>query len=132
MNLKYNLSGEKTNSDPSLIKKALKRKVKKKAKSQEAWKSRMEQVKTKMDERQNIRNHNIEKRKLGGAAGANLSKKRIITDEDKSEGREDVGTDLSKKTTKRPRLGPHSLKARAGFEGKKKGFINKEGKNDAQ
>lgn len=109
-------TGEKNMSDPALLKKALKRKAKKKNKSQESWKARMEQVKDKMDERQKIRSHNLGKRKLGGAAGANLSSKRI---EDEAE--------KESTTKKRPRLGPHAAKGRVGFEGKKQEFIN--GKN---
>jgi len=110
--------GTRTNNDPALLKKAIKRKAKRKAKSQKSWKTRMEGVKTKMDERQNIRQHNIGQRKLGGAAGANLSSKRI--DDGNEDGRDDKG--------KRPRLGPHSGNtARPGFEGKKQEFINKSG-----
>lgn len=111
-------SGERVRDDPALIKKALKRKSKKKAKSAEAWKSRMEQAKVKMDERQNIRSHNLDKRKIGGATGANLSKKRIEIEDQ-------VNIDSSDKKKKRGRLGPHSGKGRAGFEGKKHDFINK-------
>lgn len=107
-------------ADPNLLKKAIKRKAKKKAKSQEAWKSRMEQTKDKMDERQKIRSHNIGKRALGGAAGANLSKKRIA--EDETEAKDD-----KEGKKKKARLGPHSGNARAGFEGKKQDFINKGG-----
>ena len=103
------------NDDTTILKKAIKRKAKKKAKSQEVWKARMEQVKDKMDERQQIRVHNISQRKLGGAIGANLSKKRIVDNEQKDE-----------EVKKRPRRGPHS--SRAGFEGKKQDFIN--GKNN--
>ena len=114
-------SGDQTKeADPALLKKAIKRKAKKKAKSQEAWKTRMDQTKEKMDERQKIRNHNIGKRAIGGAAGANLSKKRIAEDNDEAD-----GADGKKK---RARLGPHSGKSRAGFEGKKQDFINKGGK----
>mmetsp|Transcript_4014 Transcript_4014/g.5825 ORF Transcript_4014/g.5825 Transcript_4014/m.5825 type:complete len:406 (-) Transcript_4014:35-1252(-) len=102
-------------SNPTLLKKAMKRKARKKAKSQEAWKSRMEQTKEKMDERQRIRSHNVKQRALGGAAGANLSKKRI---------KDDVAEEDNKETQKRPRLGPYG-KSRAGFEGKKQDFINK-------
>ena len=109
-------------ADPLLLKKAIKRKAKKKAKSQEAWKSRMEQAKEKMDERQKIRSHNIGKRALGGAAGANLSKKRIAEDETEADDKE------GKK--KKARLGPHSGKSRPGFEGKKQDFINKGGKSN--
>lgn len=113
-------SGENTKeSNPTLLKKAIKRKVKKKAKSQEAWKSRMEQTKEKMDERQRIRTHNVKQRALGGAAGANLSKKRI---------KDDLAQEDSTESKKRPRLGPYS-KGRAGFEGKKQDFINKGGES---
>lgn len=122
-------SGEKTrNSDPALLKKALKRKAKKKTKSQEAWKARMEQTREKMDERQNIRNHNIKQRAGGGMAGANLSKKRIKDDEERAG--EGGGGDKKK----RPRLGPYAGKTgRAGFEGKKQDFINKgSGKKDVK
>lgn len=114
-------SGDQTkDADPTLLKKAIKRKAKKKAKSQDAWKSRMEQTKEKMDERQKIRSHNIGKRAIGGIAGANLSKKRIAEDDKEAD-----GADGKKK---RARLGPHSGKSRAGFEGKKQDFINKGGK----
>ncbi len=82
----------------------------------------MEQTKEKMDERQMIRNHNVKQRALGGAAGANLSKKRIKDDADDTGAGKDGE---SSKDKKRPRLGPHSGKARAGFEGKKQDFINK-------
>lgn len=104
-------------ADPALLKKALKRKAKKKAKSQESWKSRMEQVNDKMDERNKIKNFNKKQRAIGGAAGANLSKKRIKDTE--GDGEVD-GSDKKKKA----RLGPYA-KGRAGFEGKKNDFINK-------
>jgi len=127
-------------SDPALLKKAMKRKAKKKGKSQEAWKSRMEQAKGKMDEKQSIRDHNVKQRAIGGNAGANLSNKRIKDDGGKKEAGTGgagagAGTDNSKK---RPRLGPHAGpgKGRAGFEGKKQDFINKGskggGKKDAK
>jgi len=93
-------SGERVKDDPNKIKNKLKRKAVKKAKSQKAWKSRMDQMNEKQQERQKIRSHNLDKRKLGGAAGSNLSKKRIADDDDKK------------------------AKMRPGFEGKKKGFLN--------
>mmetsp|Transcript_16641 Transcript_16641/g.40595 ORF Transcript_16641/g.40595 Transcript_16641/m.40595 type:complete len:174 (-) Transcript_16641:96-617(-) len=93
-------SGERVKDDPAKLRKALKRRDAKKKKSSKAWKSRMEQTKEKMDERQKIRNHNLSKRKLGGSAGANLSSKRIATEEDSQK------------------------KSRAGFEGRKQGFLN--------
>jgi len=114
--LKAASGGQKKTDDPALLKKAIKRKAKKKEKSQEGWKARMKQTQEKMDEKQKIRAHNLSKRKEGGLAGANLSKKRINDDNDEA----DDGT-------KRPRLGPHSGKTRAGFEGKKQDFINKKG-----
>jgi hypothetical protein len=99
-------SGDRVKDDPAKLKKAIKRKEAKKKKSAKAWKSRMDQTKLKMDERQKIRSHNLDKRKLGGASGANLSKKKII---------EDDATGTKKK---RNSLG------RAGFEGRKQDFLN--------
>ena len=101
-------SGERIKDDPNKLRKALKHKLAKKEKSAKAWKSRMETTKQKLDERQKIRNHNLEKRKVGGSAGANLSSKKIATEEK-------VGEDG---TTPSRRL------SRAGFEGKKQGFLN--------
>ena len=109
----------------------MKRKAKKKAKSQEAWKSRMEQTKDKMDDRMSIRNHNIKQRAIGGMAGANLSKKRIKDDEKKET--DGAGGKEGGDKKKRPRQGPHA--GRAGFEGKKQDFINKgkgNGKKDVK
>eukprot|EP00980_Cylindrotheca_fusiformis_P013341 scaffold3399_cov117-Cylindrotheca_fusiformis.AAC.11 len=93
-------AGERVKDDPAKLRKALKRRDAKKKKSAKAWKSRMEQTKDKMDDRQRIRNHNLSKRKLGGSAGANLSKKKIATEEDGAK------------------------KSRPGFEGRKQGFLN--------
>jgi DNA excision repair protein ERCC-4 len=109
-------------NDPAVIKKAIKRKAKKKVASAKAWNSRIEKVHDAVSERQRIRSHNIDQRKLGGATAANLSSKRIVTDKDSTttEGGGDGGKDS--KGEKRRRLGPHSN--RAGFEGKKNGFIN--------
>lgn len=114
-------TGEKNNNDPALLKKAIKRRAKKKVKSQEGWKVRMNQVKDNMDERQKIRSHNLDKRQLGGAAGANLSHKRIEEEDEKDSS-----------TKKKGRLGPHSSKGREGFEGKKQEFINGKGKKKEQ
>lgn len=119
-------SGGDSNSirkmDPAVIKKAIKRKAKKKVASAKAWNSRIEKVHDAVSERQRIRSHNIDQRKLGGATAANLSSKRIVTDKDSTttEGGGDCGKDA--KGEKRRRLGPHSN--RAGFEGKKNDFIN--------
>lgn len=103
-------SGERVKDDPNKLKKALKRKAVKKQKSTKAWKTRLDQTQQKMDERQKIRNHNLNKRKVGGSAGANLSKKRIATEgDDKAPGGKD-----GKKRLSRP-----------GFEGRKQDFLNK-------
>lgn len=93
-------TGERIKEDPAKLRKAINRRDAKKKKSAKAWKSRMDQTKEKMDERQKIRHHNLSKRKQGGAAGANLSKKRIAPEEDGQK------------------------KSRAGFEGRKQGFLN--------
>jgi hypothetical protein len=98
-------SGERVKDDPSKIKKALKRQVAKKSKSAKAWKSRMDQTQQKKDDRQKIRNHNLNKRMEGGSQGANLSSKRIAPEEDKT--------------------APKKRLSRAGFEGRKQGFLNK-------
>lgn len=103
-------------SDPKLIKKALKRKEKQKASSSKAWEARTKQTEKSMAERQKIRSHNLEKRKLGGSIAANLSKRKIVEEEEEDK---DVGH------TKRRRMGPHTHKNRAGFEGKKQEYINK-------
>jgi DNA excision repair protein ERCC-4 len=99
-------SGERVKDDPAKLKKELKRKLAKKQKSSKAWKSRLEQTREKMDSRQKIRKHNLDARKLGGEVAANLSKKRIVTEEDKEKRR-----------------------SRPGFEGSKQGFLNKGKKN---
>eukprot|EP00751_Fragilariopsis_kerguelensis_P000319 CAMPEP_0170816564 /NCGR_PEP_ID=MMETSP0733-20121128/39360_1 /TAXON_ID=186038 /ORGANISM="Fragilariopsis kerguelensis, Strain L26-C5" /LENGTH=414 /DNA_ID=CAMNT_0011175799 /DNA_START=91 /DNA_END=1331 /DNA_ORIENTATION=+ len=75
-------TGERVKDDPAKIKKTLKRKAVKKQKSAKAWKTRMESTQQKMDERQNIRNHNLNKRKEGGSVAANLSSKRIEVEGD--------------------------------------------------
>ncbi len=100
-------TGERVKDDPAKLKKALKRKAAKKLKSQKAWKNRMETTQQKMDERQKIRNHNLSRRKMGGSLGANLSSKRIEAEEN---------DDNNNKKKKR--------RGRAGFEGKKQGFLN--------
>lgn len=97
-------TGERVRDDPALIRKAMKRKAKKKAKSAKAWEARTEQLKDAKDQKQKIRSHNLEKRKLGGK-------------------------DTEGKKEKRPRLGPYAGagaggKSRAGFEGKRQAFIN--------
>lgn len=113
-------TGERVQTnDPARIKQAMKRKANKKAKSAEAWKSRTDKTQGAMKERQSIRNSNLDRRKLGGATAANLSKKRIVEDPKSSSA--EGGGDGKKKR----RLGPHAEKSRAGFEGKKQGFINK-------
>ena len=97
--------GQRVKDDPSKIKKQLKKKAAKKSKSQKAWKARMEQMAAAKDDRQKIRQHNLSARKQGGAIGSNLSKKKTST-EDSSQ--RDSGRRLS----------------RAGFEGRKREFLN--------
>ncbi len=118
----------KTN-DPALLKKALKRKAKKKSASAKAWNSRVEKAKDAVVERQRIRSHNLDQRKLGGATAANLSSKRIVERDAGEESGGDGGGGKDGKKEKRRRLGPHSNQGgnRAGFEGKKSGFINGRG-----
>jgi hypothetical protein len=93
-------AGDRIKDDPAKLRKALKKRDVKKKKSAKAWKSRMDQTKEKMDGRQKIRNHNLTARKLGGSAGANLSSKKIATEDDGAK------------------------KSRPGFEGRKQGFLN--------
>ena len=114
-NITHRGSNELKKNDPKLLKKALKRKAKKKAASAKAWNVRLDQAKDAATKKQSIRTHNLDSRKLGGAVGANLSSKRIV---ERDNGEEEGGG----KKEKRRRLGPHSN--RAGFEGKKTGFIN--------
>jgi hypothetical protein len=109
-------------NDPQLIKKALKRKTKQKASSSKAWEARTKQTEQSMAERQKVRSHNLEKRKIGGSIAANLSKKKIVEE----------AVDDDKGRTKRRRMGPHSQKNRAGFEGKKQEYINNGDSNKAK
>ena len=93
--------GQRAKDDPAKLKKQLKRKAAKKTKSQKAWQSRTAQTEKKVQDKQKIRQHNLQARKQGGQVGANLSSKEIRTDEDQ-------GRRLS----------------RAGFEGRKREFLN--------
>mmetsp|Transcript_14359 Transcript_14359/g.40860 ORF Transcript_14359/g.40860 Transcript_14359/m.40860 type:complete len:448 (-) Transcript_14359:151-1494(-) len=113
----HEVSGDRVKDDPAKIKKALKRKSVQKAKSAKAWKTRREQTKEKMDERQKIRNHNLKKRTTGGQAGANLSKKRIV---------------LSDFDTPKKNKGDDRRQSRNGFEGKRPEFLNSATKKKVQ
>ena len=117
----------KTN-DPKLLNNALKRKAKKKAASAKAWNVRLDQAKDATAKKQQIRSHNIDARKVGGAVGANLSSKRIVEQDgnDDGDGGGAGGGSGKNNKEKRRRLGPHSGQGqnRAGFEGRKSGFIN--------
>lgn len=73
-------SGDKAKRSPAQIKKKMKANEKKKAKSTKEWNVRLEQQNRAKQEKQKIRLNNIQKRKLGGSVGANLSKKRIVDD----------------------------------------------------
>ena len=109
--------GAAVRSDPSAIKKAMKRKSAAKAKSAKKWADRITTVAASMMEKQKIRKHNLAQRKVGGAVGANLSGKRIV--EEKGEER-------------RGRKGPHAANGqqggRAGFEGKRTSELNGKGR----
>jgi hypothetical protein len=114
-------SGDRVKDDPVKLRKALKQKLVKKERSAKAWKTRIESTKQKLDERQRIRSHNLSQRKLGGSLGSNLSSKKIVTADDEkspSNKRED-GDNKNETSARRP---PPSR--RAGFEGKKKDYIN--------
>ncbi|GMI35278.1 hypothetical protein TrCOL_g3780 [Triparma columacea] len=111
--------GEIIRDDPEKIKKAMKKKEKKKAKSAKQWEDRITTVADSMLEKQRIRKHNLDKRKLGGTEAANLSSKRIAEDDDAK------GEGGSK--GKKQRMGPHSGKGRDGFEGRKGDFITSGG-----
>eukprot|EP00163_Fabomonas_tropica_P009836 TRINITY_DN1973_c0_g1_i2.p1 TRINITY_DN1973_c0_g1~~TRINITY_DN1973_c0_g1_i2.p1 ORF type:complete len:371 (+),score=155.74 TRINITY_DN1973_c0_g1_i2:68-1180(+) len=91
--------GVKVKDNPALIKKAIKRKEKAKEKSQAKWKDRQQQVKKAQKEKQKKREENLAARK------ANKGQKGK-----KGKGKAGKGGSGGK---------------RAGFEGKKKGFINK-------
>ena len=106
----------------------MKRKAKKKAASVKAWGARVEQVKDAVSKKQQIRTHNLDQRKLGGSVAANLSSKRIVVPNDEKDakgGKVGEGAD-----GKRRRAGPHAN--RAGFEGKKQGFINGKSSGDGE
>ena len=129
--LKVAASGGATNTannlrkttDPKLLKKALKKKAKKKAASAKAWNVRLDQKKDAATKKQAIRVHNLDARLKGGSVGANLSSKRIKEDDNGGGGDGEGGGGGAKRSR---RLGPHSeaSRNRAGFEGKKSGFIN--------
>jgi len=113
--------GQRVKDDPAKLRKALKRKVAKKAASQKAWKSRLEQTAVTQQQKQDIRQHNLKARKQGGSIGANLSKKRIVTEEERqgSSGAQQQHQQGSGKEDKGRRL------LRPGFEGKRREFLNK-------
>jgi hypothetical protein len=100
--------GQRIKEDPAKLKKMMKRKAAKKAKSQKAWQSRTAQLDKKLQDKQKIRQHNLQARKQGGQVGAHLSSKEIRSP---STDNEDQGRRLS----------------RAGFEGRTRDFLNKGG-----
>lgn len=76
-------SGERVTNDPQKLKKKIKQKAKQKEKSAKTWQARLDSQDYAQKEKQQIRTHNLSKRKLGGSVGANLSKKRMKdTDDD--------------------------------------------------
>jgi len=111
-------NGTRIKDDPAKLKRALKKKVAKRQKSQKAWQARTEQTKVASKERLKIRNHNLNARKQGGKAAANLSRKEIRKPDDDGEGK------TSRKGGKNG--------TRAGFDGRKKEFLEKKGKGQKQ
>eukprot|EP00527_Entomoneis_sp_CCMP2396_P001221 CAMPEP_0198152470 /NCGR_PEP_ID=MMETSP1443-20131203/59950_1 /TAXON_ID=186043 /ORGANISM="Entomoneis sp., Strain CCMP2396" /LENGTH=387 /DNA_ID=CAMNT_0043818507 /DNA_START=52 /DNA_END=1212 /DNA_ORIENTATION=- len=97
--------GTRIKDDPNKLKKVIKRKVVKKQKAQKAWKARTDQASAATQDRLKIRSHNLDARKQGGKLAANLSSKEIKKDD------------------------PKEKKGRAGFEGRKREFLNKEKKS---
>jgi hypothetical protein len=104
--------GIRVKDDPQKLKKQLKRKEAKKKKSSKAWKARMEGVKDAAQERQSIRAHNLNMRKVGGKAGANLSRKEIKTPANANTPSGKAEDESGRRTS------------RAGFEGRKQEFLN--------
>jgi hypothetical protein len=111
----HEADGTRVKDDPNKIKKILQRKAAKKAKSQKAWKSRMEQQMSAQEEKQRIRKQNIEARKIqkntwgsSAALGTNTAQGTASGTATGSSGRNGGGRALS----------------RAGFEGRKQGFLN--------
>ena len=94
--------GNRVKDDTDKLKRKIKQKAASKAKSQKAWAARLQNKQSQQQSKQAIRNHNLQQRQKGGATGANLSKKRIA-----KEGGEEP-----------------TKKRRAGFEGRKREFMN--------
>ncbi|GKY98454.1 hypothetical protein MPSEU_000802800 [Mayamaea pseudoterrestris] len=111
--------GTRVKDDPHKLKKQLKRKVAKKKQSTKAWKTRAEGTKEAAQERQSIRSHNLNMRKVGGKAGANLSKKEI-----KTPGTTTPGKSEDEAGGRR--------QSRAGFEGRKQAFLNSGSKKNGK
>jgi Surfeit locus protein 6/60S ribosome biogenesis protein Rrp14 len=112
--------GTRVKDDPKRLKKAIARKDATKRKSSKAWQSRMEQTQSAAQQRQQIRQHNLQARKQGGSVGANLSSQKIkdtapSTAAGSGGGAEPKGRRLS----------------RAGFEGRKPDFLNSAKKEHA-
>eukprot|EP01094_Clydonella_sp_ATCC50884_P026060 TRINITY_DN7032_c3_g1_i1.p1 TRINITY_DN7032_c3_g1~~TRINITY_DN7032_c3_g1_i1.p1 ORF type:complete len:337 (-),score=174.56 TRINITY_DN7032_c3_g1_i1:21-1031(-) len=106
-------TGEKVKDDPTRIKKTIKRKKAKKEKSKKEWADRYATVDRDMKKRQAIREENIRrhrgKNKAKFAAEQKAAKKQAQKKSKTGGGGSSAG----------------ASKSRPGFEGKKKGFLNK-------
>jgi hypothetical protein len=104
--------GEKVKDDPTRLNKTIKRKKAKKEKSKKEWADRYAKVDADLKKKQSIREENIRrhrgKNKAKNAAEQKAAKK-AAQKKGKSGGGEKGG----------------GKKSRPGFEGKKKGFLNK-------
>jgi hypothetical protein len=100
--------GGKVLDNPKLLKKAIKKKEKAKAKSKEKWGDRTAKLSAAEKEKQGKREANLKKRKLGGAEGCA------------------AGLNMDKDKGKDEKAG--GGRRRAGFEGKRADFLNKGGK----
>lgn len=96
--------GVRVKDDTAKLSKKIQQKAARKRKSQKAWETRLQQQQSAQKSKQAIRQHNLQQRKKGGTTGANLSKKRIVTAD---------GEDCKKKK-----------RQRAGFEGRRREFLN--------
>jgi Surfeit locus protein 6 len=112
--------GTRVKDDPKRLKKAIARKDATKRKSKKAWQSRMEQTQSAAQQRQQIRQHNLQARKQGGSVGANLSSQKIKDNSGSAAAATaaTAGSAGGSADQKGRRL------SRAGFEGRKPDFLN--------
>jgi hypothetical protein len=113
------------------LKQKQKRVIAKKRKSQKQWSSRLEQIHTASMERQQIRNHNLQSRMVGGSIGANLSKKEMKQTNGTKTTMKATTTTNGTKTPSNPNHATSTTTSisttsrRPGFEGRKNHFLNR-------